>query len=171
MSEAEGVRSLKLQIIYCFALSLSVCESAVQHPKNRLTWDFSLPLVRSRKCWVWIWNRCNNSLLRSDYIFSLIRLLPPALIALRGVLFVPPRESPPPPPLMTQKNKIWRWWLGMLGQFWSNSPVAPSMLLGAVAPSVCILIYNENICFCQPYSRHKYRVVHLVEYNLLLTLK
>ena len=134
MSEAEGVRSLKLQIIYCFALSLSVCESAVQHPKNRLTWDFSLPLVRSRKCWVWIWNRCNNSLLRSDYIFSLIRLLPPALIALRGVLFVPPRESPPPPPLMTQKNKIWRVWLGMFGQFWSNSPVAQSMVLGAVAP-------------------------------------
>ena len=50
---------------------------------------------------------------------------------------------------------------GMFGQFWSNSPVAPSMLLGAVAPSVCILIYNENICFCQPYSRHKYRVAHL----------
>ena len=46
----------------------------------------------------------------------------------------------------------------MFGQFWSNSAYAQSGEGRYSAPSVCILIYNENICFCQPYSQHKYRV-------------
>ena len=116
--------------------------------------------------WVKIRNHCNmDLLLGSDYIFSLIRLLPTpaALIALRGALFVPPpRESP----LVTQKNKIWRWWggecLGSFGQIrcWRKRGRLQC------APSVCILIYNENICFCQPYSQHKYRVVSRVLNNM-----
>ena len=45
LSCAKLMRCLKLRIVYFLARSSSVCESAVQHPKNRQTWDISSALV------------------------------------------------------------------------------------------------------------------------------
>ena len=112
-----------------------------------------------------------SPLLRSDYICSLIRLVPPRRPDCSpGRAFLSHRRRHREKVLLrraafddTEKQDLGDGGgdRGVAGQFWSNSPVARAVggkEGGWAAPSVCILIYNENICFCQPYSRHKYRV-------------